>query len=462
MTDVNVARVVIGLVVAMAIIIVTVTKTKIHVFPAMLIGAVAAGLVAGMPSADVISNIISGFGGTIGSIGIIIGFGVMMGAIFEASGAAKRMALTFIKLLGKGKEDIAMGITGFIVSIPVFCDSAFVVLSPLAKSLARNTGKSLITISCALGTALLITHSLVPPTPGPLAVVNYFKLDLGMFMIYSLIASALIVPFGLIYARWVGKKIFRLPDPANPGELIDRPYTASELESPEQLSHEKLPGTFISFAPIVIPIALILFNTVSSVLGASGLLKSVATLIGHPVVAVGIGLLIAIYGLAGKTDRKEVVALLDKAMQGAGIIVFVTGAGGSLGQVLKATGAGGSIAELLVAAHIPGILLPYIMAFILRIVSGSATVGMLTAGSITAPILLSMAGVNPYMGALACCIGSIGITGLHDSYFWVVNRTTGLKDMKDMLWHWFGAVLALSVGGAIVLFVMNFVVGKIA
>lgn len=462
MTDVNVARVIIGLVVAMAIIIITVTKTKIHVFPAMLIGAVAAGLIAGMPSNDVMSNIISGFGGTIGSIGIIIGFGVMMGAIFEISGAAKRMALTFIKLLGKGKEDIAMGITGFIVSIPVFCDSAFVVLSPLAKSLARNTGKSLITISCALGTALLITHSLVPPTPGPLAVVNYFKLDLGMFMIYSLIAAALIVPFGIVYARWVGKKIFRLPDPADPSKLIDRPYTAAELETPEQLVNEKLPGTFISFAPILIPIVLILFNTVSGVLGATGTFKSVASLIGHPVVAVGIGLLIAIYGLAGKMERKEVVGILDKAMQEAGIIVFVTGAGGSLGQVLKATGAGASIAQMLVAAHIPGILLPYIMAFILRIVSGSATVGMLTAGSITAPILLSMAGVNPYMGALACCIGSIGITGLHDSYFWVVNRTTGLNDMKDMLWHWFGAVCALSAGGAIVLFVMNFVVSKIA
>ena len=159
MTDVNVARVVIGLVVAMAIIIVSVTKTKIHVFPAMIIGALAAGLVAGIAPADVIANIISGFGGTIGSIGIIIGFGVMMGAIFEVSGAAKRMALTFIKMLGKGKEDIAMGITGFIVSIPVFCDSAFVVLSPLAKSLSRNTGKSLIRISCALGAALLVTHS---------------------------------------------------------------------------------------------------------------------------------------------------------------------------------------------------------------------------------------------------------------------------------------------------------------
>ncbi|HPE89872.1 MAG TPA: gluconate:H+ symporter [Spirochaetales bacterium] len=462
MTDVNVARVVIGLVVAMAIIIVSVTKTKIHVFPAMIIGALAAGLVAGIAPADVIANIISGFGGTIGSIGIIIGFGVMMGAIFEVSGAAKRMALTFIKMLGKGKEDIAMGITGFIVSIPVFCDSAFVVLSPLAKSLSRNTGKSLIRISCALGAALLVTHSLVPPTPGPLAIVNYFKLDLGMFMIYSLIASVFIAIGGLVYARWVGKKLFKLPDPNDSSKLIDRPYTDAELETPEQLVHENLPGTFISFAPILIPIVLILLNTVTTVLGVTGAAKTVVALLGHPVVAVGIGLLIAIYGLAGKMDRKEVVSILDDSIKQAGIIVFVTGAGGALGAVLKASGAGNAIAEALVAAHIPGILLPYLMAFLLRIVSGSATVGMLTAGSITAPILLSMAGVNPYMAGLACCIGSIGITNLHDSYFWVVNRTTGLTDVKEMFLHWFGAVLALSATGAVVLFVMNFVVGKIA
>jgi len=455
MGDVNVLRVIIGLAVAIIVILFFVTRTKIHVFPAMIIGAIAAGLIAGLAPTDVLNAVKSGFGGTLGSIGIIIGFGVMMGAIFEVSGAAKRMAITFIKMLGKGKEDIAMMITGFIVSIPVFCDSAFVVLSPLAKSLSRNTGKSLIGISCALGTALLVTHSLIPPTPGPLAITNYFGLDIGVFMLYSLIAAVPITLAGLMYSKWVGKKIFRLPDPNDSSVLIDRPYTAEELKVTEKIDATNLPGTFISFAPILIPILLILLNTVGSMVGFSGSVKTVVGLLGHPIVAVGLGVLIAIYGLAGKMERKEVVGILDDSIKHAGIIVFVTGAGGALGAVLKASGAGNAIAQTLVDANIPGIVLPYLMAFLLRIVTGSATVGMLTAGSISAPILLAMPGINPYVAGLACCIGSIGITNLHDSYFWVVNRTTGLTDVKDMLWHWFGAVLSLSVVGAGVLFLMN-------
>lgn len=457
MPDANVLRVIIGLVVAIVLILLLVTKTKVHVFLAMIIGALAAGIVAGLPPANVLNAITSGFGGTLGSIGIIIGFGVMMGAIFEVSGAAKTMALTFIKLLGKGREDIAMMITGFIVSIPVFCDSAFVVLAPLAKSLARNTGKSLITISCALGTALLVTHSLVPPTPGPLAITNFFGLDIGKFMLYSLGAAIPIALSGLLYAKWVGKKLFKLPDPNDSSLLIDRPYTAEELAVTVEISGQNLPGVFLSFAPILIPILLILLNTVGNMFGFSGGFKTVVATTGNPIVAVGIGLLIAIYGLAGKMDRKKVVEILDDSIKQAGIIVFVTGAGGALGAVLKASGAGEQIAQLLVNMHIPGIVLPYLMAFLLRIVTGSATVGMLTAGSITAPILLTMANVNPYMAGLACCIGSIGITNLHDSYFWVVNRTTGLTDIKEMFQHWFGAVLALSAAGAVTLFVMNLI-----
>jgi GntP family gluconate:H+ symporter len=457
MNDVNVIRVIIGLVVAIGLILYFVTRTKIQVFLAMIVGSVAAGLIAGLPAAQVLAAIKSGFGGTLGSIGIIIGFGVMMGAIFEVSGAARKMAITFIKMLGKGKEEIAMAITGFIVSIPVFCDSAFVILSPLAKSLSRNTGKSVVTISCSLGAALLVTHSLVPPTPGPLAIAEFFKLDLGRFILYGLIAAVPISISGLIYAKWIGKKLFKLPDPNDSSVLIDRPYTEAELAETVSISEEGLPSTFMAFAPILVPIVLILLNTIASAVGLTGFLKSLLGLVGDPVVAVAIGLLIAIYGLAGKVDRKKVVSLLDDSIKQAGVIVFVTGAGGALGAVLKASGAGDAIANMLVQANIPGIILPFVMAYLLRIVSGSATVGMLTAGSITAPILLAMTGVNPYMAGLACCIGSIGITNLHDSYFWVVNRTTGLTDVKEMFQNWFGAVLTLSTVGFFVLLIMNWI-----
>ncbi|MGI5172786.1 GntP family permease [Treponema sp. OMZ 840] len=457
MDDVNVLRVLIGLAISIGLIFYFVTKTKIHVFLAMIIGSVIAGLIVGLPTNKIIGAIKAGFGGTLGSIGIIIGFGVMMGVIFEHSGAAKKMAITFIKLLGKGKEEIAMAITGFLVSIPVFCDSAFVILSPLSKSLSRNTGKSVITISCALGTALLVTHSLVPPTPGPLAIVQFFGLDIGKFILISLLISIPISVSGLLYAKWVGKKLNKRPDPQDSSILIDRQYTQAEMAQTIALSEEGLPGTFISFAPIIIPIILILLNTIANAIGLSGPPKFIISLIGDPIVAVGIGVLIAIYGLAGKIERKKVISLFETSIQQAGVIVFVTGAGGALGQVLKDSGAGTAIASLLVEAHIPGILLPFVIAYLLRIVSGSATVGMLTAGSITAPIILSMATVNPYLAGLACCIGSIGITNIHDSYFWVVNKTTGLTEMKDMFQNWFGAVLTLSTTGFLVLIILNFI-----
>lgn len=456
--DVNIVRVLLGLAVAIGLIFYLSSKTKIHVFVAMILGSVIAGLIVGLPINKITSSIKAGFGGTLGSIGIIIGLGVMMGAIFEASGAANRMALTFIKILGKGREDIAMALTGFFVSIPVFCDSAMVILSPLAKSLSRKSGRSVVTIGCALAAALLTTHSLVPPTPGPLAIVGYFNLDLGKFILIGLAFSVPIAIAGVVYARVVGNKsLFRLPDPADPeNKLISRPYTAKEIAEEENLEKGKeLPSTFMSFQPIFLPIVLILVNTIMNAAGVKGMVKDFFGLIGDPIVAVMIGVLVAIYGLARHMDRKEVVGMLDKSIQQAGLIILVTGAGGALGQILKDSGAGTVLANLMVNAHIPGVLLPFLMAYLLRIVSGSATVGMLTAGAMTAPIVLAMGTVNPYLAGVACCIGSIGLTNVHDSYFWVVNKCIGLTEMKDMFKNWFGCVLCLSTTGFVVLMIAS-------
>jgi len=455
--DINIARVIIGLVVAIGLIFYCSTRTKIHVFVAMILGAVLAGLLIGLPIGSITSSIKTGFGGTLGSIGIVIGLGVMMGAIFEASGAAKRMAITFIRLLGEGKEDIAMAITGFIVAIPVFCDSAFVILTPLAKSLSRKTGRSIVTIGCALGAALLTTHSLVPPTPGPLAISGYFGLDMGKFILLGLLFSLPISIAGIFYARWVGKKIYRVPNPLDNGSLIDRPYTQEELNSYSGVINDKdIPSTFLSFLPIALPIVLILLNTLAKAVGmADGTLRSIIALIGDPVVAVMIGLLVSIFTLARNIDKKEVISLLDKSIEQASVIIFVTGAGGALGQVLKDSGAGSAIANIMLNSNIPGILLPFFMAYLLRIITGSATVGMLTAGSLTAPIILEMATVNPYLAGLACCIGSIGITNVHDSYFWVVNKSIGLTDMNEMFKNWFGCVLTMSTVGFVFLMIGN-------
>ena len=165
----------------------------------------------GLPPSDTISAITSGFGGTLSSIGIIIGFGIMMGKMFEVSGAAERMALTFLKIFGKGREEWALSITGFLVSIPIFCDSGFVILSPLAKVLSRKTKKSMVTLSIALAGGLVITHSLVPPTPGPLGVAGTFGVDVGKFILLGIVIAIPMAIVVTIYGRYLGRKIYQIP-----------------------------------------------------------------------------------------------------------------------------------------------------------------------------------------------------------------------------------------------------------
>ena len=181
------SQMILGLVIGIIILVFLILRTKIHAFLALIIAAAITGIIGGMPPNNVLSAITSGFGSTLGSIGIIIGFGVMMGQIFEISGAAERMAQTFIKKLGKGREEIALSITGFLVSIPIFCDSGFVILSPLTKALSKKTKKSVVTLGVSLAAGLVITHSLVPPTPGPVGVAGLFEVNVGSLILWGIL-----------------------------------------------------------------------------------------------------------------------------------------------------------------------------------------------------------------------------------------------------------------------------------
>lgn len=209
-------RMLIGLIIGIILLIVLVLKTKIHAFIALILSAIVIGVIGGMPLQNtklesgatfgIINSVTTGFGNTLGSIGIIIGFGVIMGQIFEVTGAAKRMALTFLKVFGKNREEEALAVTGFMVSIPIFCDSGFIILAPIAKAISRATKKSVISLGAALAAGLVITHSLVPPTPGPLGVAGIYGIDVGKFI---LIGFVLAIPMTLActaYARYIGKK----------------------------------------------------------------------------------------------------------------------------------------------------------------------------------------------------------------------------------------------------------------
>ena len=448
-------RMLVGLAIGIAILIFLVLKTKVQAFLALIICTVIVGIVGGMPLSTItledgkafgiVNSITTGFGGTLGSIGIIIGFGVMMGQLFEATGAAKRMAHTFLRLFGKKREEEALALTGFLVSIPIFCDSGFVVLAPIAKAISKATKKSIIGLGVALAAGLVITHSMVPPTPGPLGVCGIFDIDVGKFILLSLVLSLPMAIACIAYARlYLSKKYYRIPN--DEGEIVELPYQEPDYENAFSMDVKGLPGTLESFLPLIVPIVLILINTVASALGKTEGFMEILIFLGQPIIAVGLGLLVAIFTLGRKLDRHTAVTEMERGMMSAGIIMLVTGGGGALGQIIKDSGLGTYMAEGLAKTAIPIIILPLLISTAMRFIQGSGTVAMTTAASISAPIVIA-AGVSPLLGAVACCVGSLFFGYFNDSYFWVGNRTLGVSEAKDQLTIWsLTSTVAWAVG----------------
>lgn len=451
-------RMLIGLAIGIAVLIFLVLKTKVQAFLALIICTVIVGVVGGMPLLNttievdgvektfgIINSITSGFGGTLGSIGIIIGFGVMMGQIFEVTGAAKRMAYTFLKLFGKKREEEALALTGFLVSIPIFCDSGFVVLAPIAKAISRATKKSFIGLGVALAAGLVITHSLVPPTPGPLGVCDIFGIDVGSFILLTIILALPMTIACIAYSRlYLSKKYYRIPN--EDGEVVEAPYREPDYDGAFAMDMSGVPGALESFMPLLVPIVLILINTVATAVGATTGIMEILIFLGQPIVAVGIGLLVAIFTLGRKLDRHTCLSEMEKGMMSAGIIMLVTGGGGALGQIIKDSGLGNFMAEGLAQTAIPIVVLPLLISTAMRFIQGSGTVAMTTAASISAPIIIA-SGASPLLGAIACCVGSLFFGYFNDSYFWVVNRTLGVSEAKDQLRVWsVTSTIAWAVG----------------
>ena len=451
-------RMLIGLAIGIAVLIFLVLKTKVQAFLALIICTVIVGVVGGMPLLNttievdgvektfgIINSITSGFGGTLGSIGIIIGFGVMMGQIFEVTGAAKRMAYTFLKLFGKKREEEALALTGFLVSIPIFCDSGFVVLAPIAKAISRATKKSFIGLGVALAAGLVITHSLVPPTPGPLGVCGIFGIDVGSFILLTIILALPMTIACIAYSRlYLSKKYYRIPNEV--GEVVEAPYREPDYDGAFAMDMSGVPGALESFMPLLVPIVLILINTVATAVGATTGIMEILIFLGQPIVAVGIGLLVAIFTLGRKLDRHTCLSEMEKGMMSAGIIMLVTGGGGALGQIIKDSGLGNFMAEGLAQTAIPIVVLPLLISTAMRFIQGSGTVAMTTAASISAPIIIA-SGASPLLGAIACCVGSLFFGYFNDSYFWVVNRTLGVSEAKDQLRVWsVTSTIAWAVG----------------
>ncbi|MGM0436066.1 MAG: GntP family permease [Bacillota bacterium] len=456
---VNANQMLIGLLIGVVVLILLVTMTKLPAFLAIIVSALLIALIGGVPGDAVPGLITDGFGGTLGTIGIIIGFGVVMGRIFEVSGAAEQMARSFIKLFGKGREELALTITGFIISIPIFCDSAFVILFPISKAISQKTRKNLVVLAGALAMGLVVTHSVVPPTPGPLFVAEAFGVNLGLMIMWGLLLSIPMVTAGVLWIRWVGKNLIIVPDEEGNHVRLDvADKNIADFDLSEEPSKD-LPSTFMSFAPIAVPIVLILLNQVlDGFVGLSGFWAEFFGFVGSPVPAVAIGVIIAIYGLGYNMDRETALNRMQEGMRSAGVILLVTGAGGALGNVIQTTGVGDTIAQGIADWGIPALLVPFLISTIIRFIQGSGTVALVTSATISAPILASL-DVSPVFAALAAMVGSIFFGYFNDSYFHVVNRSIGIRAPKEQLKFWSGATTAAWAAGFITVVILNAIFG---
>ena len=468
---------VVAMLIGIVVMFILIIFTKLHAFPSLIISAILIAVLA-MPIGDVINTVTTGFGNTMKSIGIVIGFGCIMGIFLEKSGAAKRMALTILKAIGVKNCDVVLGLTGFIVSIPVFCDSGFVILSSLAKEFSRLTKRSMVWLGGILGMGLYITHFMVPPTPGPLAVVAEFNknglpIDLGMYIIWGLLISIPLFIVAVFIFRHYGKKY---PDLVMRDEDIDRSkYTEAQLKVLERISEkskngqplenkdfedllsaEKLPSAFMSFFTLLLPIVLIFANTIVGQIKSLNdtFIKSLFQFLGNPVVALFIALCIGAFVLCREYDRKTCVSLMNEACKDAGPIVFITAAGGALGAVINTIGAAKIIAEWLTSTGIPAILVPILIGVIMRFPQGSGTTAMITGSAIVAPMVAAGLNVNPVLAALALCLTTMCPSYLNDSYFHVVTNFSGM-DIKTSLKTWSVSTILIPIVGSVILIIVS-------
>ncbi|MGC1206905.1 MAG: GntP family permease [Ornithinimicrobium sp.] len=487
-----------ALVIGIGTIVVLVLKTRLDAFVALLIAALVTGLIAGQPVLDIVNSITTGFGNTLASIGIVIGLGVAIGKILEVSGAATALANAFLSVFGKGREPWAMGSVGALVSIPVFCDSGYVIMNPLARSIARVKKAGYVTLALALGCGMTLTHHLVPPTPGPLAVAGILGADLGLLIVVGLAFTVILLPVVVTYARWIGPKLeddvradvrqavyagvegagrgsgSGVEGSDDPGDSISEATSdPSEDDSilgerPEGAPKHSV-GAFVGSLPLLIPLLLIVMNTVSGAIDQnrqgvqaedyepSGWAVPLQ-FVGNPVVALVIGVLLAVYLLLPRwTPRTKVQGWFADAAASAGLILLITGAGGALGQVLRDSGVGDALAEAVASTSLPGFLVPFVIATFVRVAQGSGTVAMVTAASVTAPLVGSL-GIDPVVAAIACTSGSMVFSYFNDSYFWVVTRFTGLEGTAALK-GWSGITTAVWAGSIPLLFILNAILG---
>ena len=429
-------------------LIVLITRFKVHPFIALIIAAGFLGLTSGMPVEKIVKSFQDGFGGVLGFVGVILALGTMLGKLMADSGGADQIARTLIRAFGKERVHWSMMLAAFLVGIPLFFEIGFVLLAPLVFIVARRTGLSLVKLGIPLLAGLSAVHGLVPPHPGPLLAVGVFGADIGKTIFYGLIVglpTAMIA--GPIFGAWISK---RIPGSANP-ELV--------AQIAQETDNRNLPGFGITVFTVLLPVILMLLKAFADIFfAADNHFRIWMDFIGHPITALLAALLLSFYsfGTACGFSREKIVKLLDQSLAPVAAIVLIVGAGGGFKQMLVASGVGDVIGHLAVNAQISPILLAWLVAAVIRIATGSATVATITGAGIVVPVIDLIPGVNRELLVLATGAGSLILSHVNDAGFWLVKQYFNMS-VSETFKTWTAMETILSVVGLVFILLLSLV-----
>ncbi|AIC95886.1 GntP family permease [Shouchella lehensis] len=425
---------IIGFVVALIVLFILIMKFKWDAFISLLVIAVGLGLVSAIPTRNVPTVVAEGFGATLTGVGILIGLGIIFGQFLAASGAIEKIASSMLRAFGIKNSPYALAATATTVAIPVFFDAAFIILNKLVQSLSIKTKISLATFVAILAIGLIVSHSLIIPTPGPLVVADQMGTDIGIFFLYGLlVAIPATLVGGVLYGKFIGKRI------PNGNRLDD---AVEDIENVDNTVSREIP-TWLSYAMLALPIVLILSNTlINNVIYRNDqeqIIPTIFATIGDKNMALLISVVVAMFVLP-KYIKESTPTVFRQAFEASGMVVLITGAGGAFGRVVQETGLGDLLISVMQGMNMPALLLGFVFAQILRASLGSATVALVTTASILGPMAMDL-GVSPVLLGLAICAGGIGLSLPNDSGFWVVSKF-GRLSVAETLRVW-------SLGGFI-------------
>ena len=446
--ELDTTRLVIAAIIGLALLLVLIIKFKVHAMLSILIGAIAIGLIAGMPFEEIVTAVDDGIGNTLKGIALLVGLGSMFGAILEASGGAQTLAVTMVKKFGDEKAAWALGITGLVISIPVFFDAGLIILIPLAFSLAKRTKKSSLFYAIPLLAGLAVGHAFIPPTPGPVLVATMLNVELGWVILVGVCCGffAMIVA-GPVWGAVCGKKYY-VPVP-------------DQIANQEDIDESKLPSFASVVTIIMIPLVLIILKSVAGVVPALAGAAPLFNFLGQPFAALLIATLAAMFILGTRHGytMPELEKILTKSLEPTGLILLVTACGGVLRYILQYSGLGEIIGNAVASINLPIVVVAFLVAALVRICVGSATVAMTMAAGIVAamPEIASLS--TMYLACVVAAVagGATVCSHFNDSGFWLVRSLIGL-DEKTTLKTW--TIMETLVGGTgfIVALIISFFV----